>query len=161
MGTCLTRSYETSFFEKEIFIAEGVGGKISYIELGSMKKAILDQDKEYNKKWAKLDESVNESSTLWLDLVAEDHSKLAETVSLYVLPNLYKINLTNVFANKVAFQKFLINSIPQRLQELQISSHDFEVKNMGSSHKLILQAAKSVSKRLHLGSFALSMSQFK
>lgn len=68
---------------------------MTYSELKSMKLAALDNEKEYNKKWAKINESMSDVSTLWLDFVAEDHSQLADVISLYVLPNLSKIVMVN------------------------------------------------------------------
>ena len=139
MGNCVHRSSDSSLIDKEVYIAEGKGGRMTHVELRSLKIAVLDKEKEYNKKWAKIDEHLSDSSTLWLDLIAEDHSKLTEVACQYQLPDLFKLNLSNAYASKSVFQKLLLNSMPVKLQELQITTHEFETNEIGSTHKLLLQ----------------------
>ena len=161
MGGWIGRTDPSNLLDKEIYIAEGKGGKMTHSELRDMRMAVLNRDKPYNLKWAKVDEEITEKSSLWIDLVVEDHSKLLEMIGYYKLPNLNKITISNTYANKGIFQKFLLNSLPDKLNELHFTAHEFEIYELGSIYKLILQNPSIIIKWLHLGNFEFSSGQFK
>ena len=110
-------------------------------------------------KWSDMDADINENSDIWLDLITKDHSKLADLLTPYELPQISRLRIMNISWNMKIFDSFICNALKATVKQLYITSSDLKQVPIDKTLNMLTKFNDKITQELWLGNFIFTISQ--